>query len=152
MEAIGSIASITALIELSASVLKYCVRYLHAVKNASADIARLQNEVIDLKSALQRMKDYVDGPNGPRLQSASNILDALNTCSTQLSILNNKLSARKSYRLMDRLGLQSLAWSFDSKEVNQVITDLERSKSTLLLSLQLDQTLVTSPCDSKSSC
>jgi len=143
MEGLGAAASVIAVIALSAKVAKLCKQYPLEVKSARNDISRLQNEVNNLGKVVSDVQHLVDGPDGARLSASEKLLGAIDNCSTQLKTLEQKLDLSKTRKPMSSLGLRALKWPFQSKEVDKVISELERCKATILLALQVDQTYVT---------
>jgi hypothetical protein len=67
-EALGTTASLIAVIDLSAKVASRCSEYYANVKNAREDIERLEREAQGLKATLKRVHSLCDSPNGVRLQ------------------------------------------------------------------------------------
>ncbi|KAK4148501.1 vegetative incompatibility protein HET-E-1 [Chaetomidium leptoderma] len=142
MEAVGSAASIIAVIELSAKVASLCFQYSSAVKNARSDVERLQGELERLTTTLQGAQRLLESPNGKRLQTSQGLRNGLIDCSSQLSELQSRLekklnpgSARKA---MSRIGFRALKWPFESKEIDDIIKNLERYRDTLSVSLAVD--------------
>lgn len=142
MEAVGSAASIIAVIELSAKVASLCLQYSSAVKNARSDVERLQGGLEGLKTTLQGAQRLLESPNGRRLQTSQCLQDGLLDCSSQLSQLRSRLeeklnpgSARKA---MSRFGFRALKWPFESKEIDSIISNLERYRDTLSAGLAVD--------------
>jgi hypothetical protein len=144
MEAVGSAASIIAVIDLSAKVASICFQYSAAVKNARSDVERLQGELERLRTTLQGAQRLLESPNGKRLQTSQGLRNGLIDCSSQLSELQSRLekklnpgSARKAMR---KFGLRALKWPFESKEIDSIINNLERYRDTLSVGLTVDGT------------
>lgn len=142
MEALGAASSIFAVIELSASVTSLCFKYYKAVKNAKPDIERLQGELNVLTITLEGAHNLLKSPNGERLRTAQGIEDGLNGCFSKLSELEKTLESTlnpKSRRgVMSRFGIHALKWPLKSKDVDDVITTLERYRDTLSTALIID--------------
>ena len=139
MEALGGVASVIAVVELSANVAKLCVQYARAVQNAQGEIKRLQTSVNSLQDVLKEAQQIIDEPAGTRLAISSKTSALLDGCSMHLSNLQEKLNPRKSRKLMSRIGLQDLKWPFGRKELDGIIDELARDKQTVALAFQLDQ-------------
>jgi hypothetical protein len=142
MEAVGSAASIIAVIDLSAKVASLCFQYSSAVKNARSDVERLQGELERLETTLQGAQRLLESPSGKRLQTSQGLRNGLIDCSSQLSQLQSRLekklnpgSARKA---MSRIGFRALKWPFESKEIDGIIKNLERYRDTLSGGLVID--------------
>ena len=144
MEAVGSAASIIAVIDLSAKVASLCFRYYSAVKNARSDVERLQGELERLKTTLEGAQRLLESPDGKRLQTSQDLRNGLNGCFSQLSQLQSRLekkfnpgSVRKA---MSRIGFHALKWPFESKEIDSIINNLERYRDILSAGLTVDGT------------
>jgi hypothetical protein len=142
MEGLGVAASLIAVVDLSAKVAQWCIRYSLEVKDAKSDILRVQKEVNNLEKVISDVQHLVSNPNGASLSASEKLLDAVNDCFMQLKTLEEELDPGKTPKAMRRLGLQALKWPFKSKLVDKVIRELERCKGTILLALQVDQTYV----------
>jgi len=94
MEAVGSAASIIAVIDLSAKVASLCFQYSAAVKNARSDAERLQGELERLRTTLQGAQRLLESPDGKRLQTSQGLLDGLNGCFSQLLQLRSRLEKK----------------------------------------------------------
>ena len=142
MEAVGSAASIIAVIDLSAKVASLCFRYYSAVKNARSDVERLQGELERLKTTLESTQRLLESPDGKRLQTSQDLWDGLIDCSSQLSQLQSRLEkkldpgfVRKAIR---RTRFGALKWPFESKEIDSIIKNLEGYRDTLSIGLAVD--------------
>jgi len=140
MEGLGAAASIIAVIELSAKVASLCFQYSVAVKHAEKDITRLQKEVKNLTDVLEEVQELLDSSGGASLSTSQKLLEALNDCSSQLQKLDKRLQPDKIHKAMGRLRIRALKWPLESKEVDKIITRLERFKQAFSLALQVDQT------------
>ncbi|KAH6636889.1 hypothetical protein F5144DRAFT_199344 [Chaetomium tenue] len=144
MEAVGSAASIIAVIDLSTKVAALCFQYYSAVKNARSDVERLQGELERLKTTLQGAQRLLESPNGKRLQTSQRLSDGLNGCFSQLSQLRSRLEKKlnpgPACKAMRKFGLRALKWPFESKEIDSIINNLERYRDTLSAGLAVDGT------------
>lgn len=143
MDAVGSSASVIAVIELSAKVASLCIRYSSAVKNARSDIERFQSELERLKTCLHGAQKLLESPSGVRLQTSQRLWDGLSDCSSQLTQVQLKLEKKLSHgsarKVMSQFGVRALKWPFESKEIDGIIKNLERYRDTLSLGLVVDQ-------------
>jgi hypothetical protein len=142
MEAIGVAANLIAVVDLSARIAKCCIQYSLEVKDAKADIMRVQTEVDNLEKVVSHVQRLISSPQSAHLTASEKMLDAVNDCLMQLKTLEEELAPSKTRKTMSRLGLRALKWPFKSKNVDKVIQDLERCKGAILLALQVDQTYV----------
>jgi hypothetical protein len=144
---LGSAASVIAVIDLSAKVASLCFRYYSAVKNARADIERLQLELESLKTALEGARRLLEGPDSMRLQTSHAVRDGLCGCLSKLTELETKLeeksNAGTTKRAMSAFGIRALKWPFETKEVNRIIAALGQCRDTLSTALTIDHTYVT---------
>jgi uncharacterized protein YaaN involved in tellurite resistance len=135
MEGLGAAVSVIAIIELSAKVASVCVEYSRAVKNAAKDVNRLLNKLKSLQDVLQKVKQLLDGLNGPRLSASQSLRKSLDSSGSELKTLDQKLEPSVSRKRMSRIGLRALKWPFETEEVNKVLGRLERCKQAISLAL-----------------
>ncbi|KIX09433.1 uncharacterized protein Z518_00513 [Rhinocladiella mackenziei CBS 650.93] len=143
MEAVGAAAGVVALIELAAKISSACGQYLGAVKNATKDINRLRKEVQELQGLLEQVHQHLDGPNAARLAASRVMKDAIETCRSELPVLNQRLTPTRARKLISRVNVQALKWPFETADVDKFLRRLERCKQSILLALQVDQTHLT---------
>ncbi|CAH0028566.1 unnamed protein product [Clonostachys rhizophaga] len=140
-EVAGLAASVITIIELSAKVSALCLDYSTAVSNARADIARLRSRVDNLAATFRAVqKLLLDDTDGQVLQTARELVDPLRGCRTVLDQLQSRLDSSKTQRVMHRFGLRALRWPFNSGEIDDILSRLERHEQTITLGLQVDQT------------
>ncbi|KAI1088713.1 hypothetical protein F5B19DRAFT_496110 [Rostrohypoxylon terebratum] len=139
-DAVGLAVSIIAIVELSAKISSLCLEYSTAVKNAKADIARLRSRVDGLTSVLKAAITLLDGKDSQALSASQKLIESLEGCATELTRVEKKLSPGKTKKAMRRFGLRALKWPFDSKEICDILSSLERYEQTITLGLQVDQT------------
>src|SRR4051794_27335198 len=112
MEALGVLANVIAVVELSAKVLSLCMQYSLAVKDAKSDIMRLQIEIMSLDGVLGKFKQLLEGPDGTKLSASQKLDDTLDECSLQLEYLLKTLDPGKGRKAMSRIRLRALKWPF----------------------------------------
>ncbi|KAI9763398.1 MAG: hypothetical protein M1839_006453 [Geoglossum umbratile] len=140
MDGLSGVASVIAVVDLSAKIVSRCFQYSVVVKNAKKDIESLQGEVSRIGDVLERAKKLLEGPKEMRLLTFQKLSDSLKGCSAQLEELNRRLEPSNTRKVMSRLGARALKWPFTSKEVEKIVANLERYEQTLSLALQVDQT------------
>ena len=138
MDPLSSTASVIAVISLAGSVVKICGGYIQEVKGAKDEIIELQQAITDLANVLQELELRLRSSNGLELPSSQNLEGPLSKCHSTLAGLEMTISPRKRTQVMRRLGIRALVWPFNRLEVKRTISDLERYKSTFILSLQID--------------
>jgi hypothetical protein len=144
MEGLGIAANVIAVVDLSAKVASLCFQYSKEVASARADIQRLGTQVGNLGIALCGTQHLIKGVKGQSLLISQELVGSLSDCIAELEKLEKKLKPNSARTRMRRLGLRALKWPFSSKEVDQVLTSLQRHEKTIMLGLQVDQT-----CDTK---
>ncbi|RYP57916.1 hypothetical protein DL770_010551 [Monosporascus sp. CRB-9-2] len=144
MDGLGSAASVVAIIDLSAKVASLCFQYSTAVKNAKSDIERVRGEVDRLKTTLEGAQRLLDSPNGAKLQTSQHLSAGLDHCASQLAKLEEKLEEKinrgTARKMMSAFGLRALKWPFESKDVDNIIQNLNKCRDTLSTNLNIDQT------------
>uniref|UniRef100_A0A4E9EIH7 NB-ARC domain-containing protein n=1 Tax=Gibberella zeae TaxID=5518 RepID=A0A4E9EIH7_GIBZA len=142
MEALGVIANIIAVVDLSAKVATLCFQYSKDVSSARADIERLRNQVEHLATALRATQRLIEGNKGPSLSTSQGLTGPFRSCMVDLERLEKKLEPHPIRTAMRRYGVRALKWPFSSREVNQLLDGLDRHEKTILLELQVDQTAI----------
>ncbi|KAF6782559.1 Kinesin light chain 5 [Colletotrichum sojae] len=140
MGGLGVAANVIAVVDLSAKVAALCFQYSKEVAGARGDIQRLRTQVEHLGTAVRGTQRLVEGIKGRSLLISQELVDSIHECIADLERLEKKLDPKPARTMMRRLGLRALKWPFDSKEVDQVLSSLERHEKTILLGLQIDQT------------
>jgi hypothetical protein len=139
MDGLSGAASVIAVIDISAKITSLCFQYSVAVKDAKKDIERLQRKVTDIKGVLEKIKHLLDGRDKARLSTAHMLSDSLKECFRQLKELKTELEPVKIRKAMSRLGVRALKWPFTSKQVEKIVSGLERYEQAFALALQVDQ-------------
>jgi len=141
MAGIGEAASIIQIIGTAEQVLTLCIKYYTSVKNARKDAQRLQNEVIALRDTLESLQEIVDGGANTSLLGVQKLRlnGFLTFCHCELQVLSEKLEKGQSF---DKFGKRLLKWPFTSKEIESLVQLFERYKSSINLTLGVDQRCV----------
>jgi hypothetical protein len=140
MDGLSGAASVIAVIDISAKITSLCFQYSVAVKAAKKDIERIQRKVGDITSLVENIKQLSDGPDKARLSTIHGLSDSLIGCLQELKELKEQLEPRKGRKTMAQFGLRALRWPFTSKQVEKIVSELERYEQTFNLALQVDQT------------
>jgi hypothetical protein len=140
MDALSSAASIIAVIQLTGSLVKLCGGYIQEVKDAQDEIFTLQRAIAGLQ--LQDRQKFLQSNDGKALPTSSRLVSNITDCLSDLRTLEARIDPGKGKKLMRKVGLRALKWPLKRAEVEGVIQNLERYKSSFLLSLQVDQTYV----------
>ncbi|KAI3113559.1 hypothetical protein CBS147330_9834 [Penicillium roqueforti] len=140
MDALSSAASVIAVIQLAGSLVKLCGGYIQEVKDARDEIFTLQQAIAGLQGTLQDLHKLLQSTDGMDLPTSSRLVSNITDCLFDLRDLEAKLDLGKGNKLMRKVGLRALKWPLKRAELEGVIQNLERYKSSFLLSLQVDQT------------
>ncbi|GAD96581.1 vegetative incompatibility protein HET-E-1 [Paecilomyces variotii No. 5] len=159
MEALGSAASIVSVIQITGSLIKICWGYVGEVKDAKDDIQYLIKVVEDLQIVLTKLHSLLDGENGQKLPITQVLSRTILECQWDLERLNEKLHAtrpnkknvgnQKRDKVRKHFNWRSITWPFERKEVEKIVTRIERYKRVFLTALQLDLVNVTARMDRK---
>lgn len=133
-------ASVIAVIQLTGSLVKICGGYIREVKSARDEILALQQGITSLQGTLQDLLELLQSNDGMSLLNASRLAGNISSCLRDLRYIESRLDSGKGSRLMSKVGLRALKWPFKRMEVESITKNLERHKSSFVLSLQVDQT------------
>ncbi|RJE24586.1 WD domain, G-beta repeat protein [Aspergillus sclerotialis] len=134
-------AGVIAVIQLTGSLVKLCGGYIQEVNDARDEIFTLQRSIAGLQGTLQDLHRLLQSKNGnDNLRTSSRLVNDTTDCVSYLRALEARLDPGKGKNLMKKVGLRALKWPLKRTEVEGVTKNLERYKSSFLLSLQVDQT------------
>ena len=140
MSGLSEVASIMAVIDVSAKIISLCFQYSAAVRNSRKDIERLQKKVSNINDVFRQVEKLLDGQNKTLLSATHNLSDSLKECLRQLEELKTQLEPGKTRNAMSRFGIRALKWPFTSKEIEKYIASLESYEQIYTLALLADQT------------
>jgi hypothetical protein len=132
---LGTTASIIAIIQLSSDVVKY----ISGAAGATKERKRLRDEVRACEFILQRLKDEVDyaeegGTWSETIKALEDPGAPLGGLWVALNVVKAKLEPKKGPKKV----LATLIWPFDEREVEKIISTIEREKTLLELALTND--------------
>lgn len=142
MDGLSSAASVIAIIQVTGSLVKLCGGYIQEVKDAQDEILSLQWAIKGLQRTLQDLQKLLQCDNRQALPTSSQLVNTIIDCLSNLRALEAKLNPGDGKKLMRKMGLRALKWPLKRAEVQSMIQNLERYKSSFVLSLQVDQTYV----------
>ncbi|KAH7490452.1 hypothetical protein FOMA001_g2256 [Fusarium oxysporum f. sp. matthiolae] len=145
-EALGVASSVIAVVDLSAKVINWCIRYAQDVSHASEDKNRLVDEVSRLNLASVNARDLLDGPRGSRLEASHALYLATVNSQSQLRRIESRLVGGSG---QGNIGFEALKWPFKSKNLQSVIQDLDWCTKAIYLALEVDQTSILLDIDHK---
>ena len=142
MDPLSAVASVAAVIDLSAKILLACYRLHGQIKSAQSDIGQIIIELESLSAVLQDVHDILDSKT---VQSAAaisslSIGDPRGPLASARLVLES-LSAKIGP--LAKPGLKTaLIWPLESKTVQQKMDALQNAKATLQLALSSLQTVM----------
>ncbi|KAF4999625.1 hypothetical protein FGRMN_2373 [Fusarium graminum] len=142
MEGLGVAANVIAVVDLSLKVMTLCLQYSKEVSSARPDIERLRNQVEHLATTMRATQRLVEGDKGASLSTSQGLISSFRSCIADLERVEKKLDPNPVRTAMRRYGIRALKWPFKSKEVDQLLANLDRHEKTILLGLQVDQTAI----------
>ncbi|KAJ5993065.1 hypothetical protein N7451_008789 [Penicillium sp. IBT 35674x] len=140
MDALSSAASVIAIIQLTGSLVKLCGGYIQEVKDARDEISTVQQAIAGLQGTLQALHNFLQRNDGKALPTSLRLVSKVTHCLSDLRSLEARLAPGKGKKLMRKVGFRALKWPLKRAEVEGIIQNLERYKSSFILSLQVDQT------------
>lgn len=142
MEGLEIAANAIAVVNLSAKVAALLFQYLTEVSSAREDIQCLHGQVSYLQKALRAAQRLLEGSKGQSLSTSQELAGSFRDCKTFLQQLEKRLTPNPARTTMRRLGFRAWKWPFTSKEVHQILSNLERHEKSIFLGLQIDQMYV----------
>lgn len=142
MEALGSVSSIIAVVQIAGSVAQLCGGYIADVKDARQDIERLQQKATTLHDVLQRMDEANNQKNLKPLSLSADVLKAIDRCSKDLDRLQEKLQPKTRHKTMSKFGMRALKWPLSKSAVNEEVRTMEGYLNMFNAALQLDHMYV----------
>jgi Fungal N-terminal domain of STAND proteins len=142
MEALGSVSSVIAVVQIAGSVAKLCGGYIADVKDARQDIERLQQKAATLCDVLQRLTEENDRTNSKLRKLSDNVLKSVDQCLQDLGKLQEKIQPKTRHKTMSRVGLRALKWPLSKSSVNEEVRMIEGYLAVFDAALQLDHMYV----------
>ncbi|KAJ6436641.1 hAT family dimerization domain protein [Purpureocillium lavendulum] len=140
MEGLGIAANVIAVVDLSVKVADCCVEYCKSVKNAKDNIVRFRLEVDGLQRAANSVKELLGGPSGERLKASQQLSNSVRHSESELQAVYERLRPTSAREIFARVGLRTLRWPFQGKEVEKIMQNIARCTQAINLALQVDQT------------
>lgn len=132
---LSTTASIVAIIQLSSVV----VEYIRGVRGATMERTRLRREVRACGFILQQLKDDADDTEeGKAWSETIKALEGTDAPLGRLWVALNVVKAKLEPTTGLEKALTCLKWPFNEKEVEKIISAMEREKTLLLLALTND--------------
>ncbi|RSL41375.1 hypothetical protein CEP53_012803 [Fusarium sp. AF-6] len=145
MEALGAVASIIAVVQLTGTIINLCKKYLTSVADLKHDLNCIIIEVSTLRSILELVETAVEGEG-----DKSPILDALkapvSSCQNVLADLTALLRSTQceipdeQIRMRDKASkiLRRVEWPYKGDRAKTMLADLSQHKNTIAMILAVD--------------
>ncbi|KAJ5646727.1 NACHT and WD40 domain protein [Penicillium lividum] len=140
MDGLSSAASVIAVIQLTGSLVKVCGGYIQEVKDARDEVIALQRAITGLEWILQDLQLLLQSNDENTLPTSSRLASNITDCLSDLQALEAKIDPGTGKKLMRKVGFRALKWPLKRTELEAVVQNLERHKSSFILSLHVDQT------------
>ena len=114
--------------------MKICGSYIQEAKDARNRTIFLQRTAASLECVLHQLREVVQEPCNRKLLTPSSLVNNLNDCLSRLEGLKEKIDPVRGKQMMRRLDIRALKWPLKRAEVDKTIQDLERHKSSFILS------------------
>ncbi|KAK2728992.1 vegetative incompatibility protein het-e-1 [Colletotrichum kahawae] len=142
MEAVGVLANVIAIVDLSAKLGVICGEYIIKARNAKEDIRKLKEESDALARIISQVQDLLglkstDQSHGRQLNASETFRHDVKQCEKMLHELTERLAPGKSPSRVRMIG-KSLKWPLTSTEVSQNVGSLRHWRDCFLAALQVD--------------
>ncbi|KAG5658696.1 hypothetical protein KAF25_010877 [Fusarium avenaceum] len=145
-EALGVASSVIAVVDLSAKVISWCVRYAQDVSHAKEDKKRLAEELTRLNLASVNARNLLDGPHGSKLKASHALYLATVRSQSQLRRIESRLVGGSG---QGKVSFEALKWPFKNKDLQSVIQDVRQCTEAIYSALEVDQTSILLDIDHK---
>ena len=130
MEAVGAVASIAQVLQISEQVVSACYQYYRTARSAKKDILDVINNVSGLKSTLENLRLLFGDPADPRLLHLGCLDGPLKSCQSALESIATKLRINPIMEL--NLGdvkvslATQLIWPWKEMEIEKILGVIEK--------------------------
>ena len=135
-----------AVVQICTAVLSQTYKYCASVASAKTEIERLDNEVKAIQGLFRRMRELLERQKSAgtadikRLETSQSFIESTKCALSDLQQLQQKLKVRTGQKAMSKVGLRALKWPLKKQDVDDYVAKLERHKTSIMSTLQLDQT------------
>lgn len=140
MDGVSATANLLTLLEVSLKVVSLCTEYYSKVKEAKDDVNRFLLEFKTFIEILQNLRRLAENSKTAHIFASQSLAGSITQCQSDLQKLQQKLDPGKRQKTMSRFGMRALRWPFQRSDVELVMINLERYKSTFTATLNVDQT------------
>ncbi|KIX07784.1 uncharacterized protein Z518_02438 [Rhinocladiella mackenziei CBS 650.93] len=141
-EVLGVVTSIATLVQLTGTLSQLCYGYIKSAAGASKAAERIVTEVSALDGvlrALELLSQNTQAPQLPALELLAGQNGLFERCGKVLKELERRLNSAPGRR--QKIG-KAIAWPLEEKEINSLLTTVERHKAIFLLALTGDHTSI----------
>lgn len=142
MEALGVLANVIAVVDLSAKLGIVCGEYVSKARKAKEDARKLKEESDALARIIGQLQDLLGDESAEQshkrqLNASETFRHDVKQCETMLRVLTERLDPSKNPSRLKMIG-KSLKWPFTSTEVSQSVDSLRHWRDCFLAALQVD--------------
>jgi hypothetical protein len=137
MDPIGLVDSLIVIAQISSTLVNGCYKYRTGVKDARQEISHILDEIIAVRTLVERLIDIVeqrDDASFPSLKVANGPNAPLQRCLEELEDLKSALKLNGDSKPRSTATL----WPLEQKEVEERLAALGRIKATFQLAVRAD--------------
>lgn len=145
MDPLSVVGAFIAVLQISGTIISHCYDYRKSLKSAPRDLARVLDEVSDLRNVLERLVRLIDDEVAsgrgylPSVEQMTRKNGPLERCQSDLESINasleSPLSEWKAFR-------KRLAWPLQEKDLLKSLETIKRTKSLIESALMIDNSYV----------
>jgi hypothetical protein len=149
MEPLSLTLSIITILQVSGAVVVALYDYRAGVKHASKDAAQIIAEINGLRAVLESLlhtvEEETDKERSSRLATFDKLLgpnSEVERCKASFESISAKLGIHEKGSAWGSMK-RALAWPFKKEDIEKILENVQRAKSTIQLALTADQTAMT---------
>ena len=149
MDPLSVMSAFIAVLQISGTIISHCYDYRKSLRSAPRDLARVLDEVSDLRNVLERLVRIIDDEVAsgrgylPSVEQMTRKNGPLERCQYDLESINasleSSLSAWKAFG-------KRLTWPLQEKDLLKSLESIIRTKSLIESALIVDNSYVYSKC------
>ena len=141
MDGLSAVTAALAVIQTAWQAYDLCRTYYSEVKEARSDIQHLREEMVSLETILISISDLAQNPDSgisSRIDHLAQKDGPLQQCQELLEKLVVKLNIGDGKNGMRKFGMRALKWPLSSKDIEKLLTSIDRHKATFSVALIAD--------------
>lgn len=149
MDPLSVVGALIAVLQLSGTIISHCYDYRKSLRSAPRDLARMLEEVSDLRNVLERLVRLIDDDVAsgrgylPSVGEMTRKNGPLERCQSDLESINASLESPLSeWKAFGK----RLAWPLQEKDLLKSLETIKRTKSLIESALTIDNSYVPSKC------